>query len=335
MLIVSDPFMLRHDPGPGHPECPERLEAACEALARRVDLRWKLPQPAPREILQRVHSAAHIQEVERLRGQSGALDPDTYLSADSVAAAYLAAGAGIEAVTEVVQGQERRALALVRPPGHHAEVDAALGFCIFNNVAIAAAHALADLGCARVLVVDWDVHHGNGTQHIFSARRDLLFFSVHRYPFYPGTGAHDERGEGAGEGYTVNVPLAQGAGDGDFLAAFEALLRPIADRYAPDLVLVSAGFDAHRRDPLGGMNVSDDGYAAMAATVRDIADRHAGGRLVLFLEGGYDLEALGSGLGACLDAIGGAAPPAVAGPGTKGAAAVAAAVAQHRRLWGL
>ena len=335
MLIVSDPFMQRHDPGPIHPDRPERLARACEALSRRGDVTWRTPLPASREILERVHGRAYLGRIERLRGKSGALDPDTYLSPDSVDAALLAVGAGIEAVTEVVQGRERQALALVRPPGHHAEADEAMGFCIFNNLAVAAAHALSDLGCQRVLVVDWDVHHGNGTQHIFSARPDLLFFSVHRHPFYPGSGAHHEQGEAAGEGYTVNVPMPAGASDGDFVAAFDTLLGPIADRYEPDLVLVSAGFDAHRDDPLGGMLVSDDGYAAMAARVRDIADRHAGGRLVMFLEGGYDLDALCSGLDACIDSVQGAEPPTVTGPSPRGAAAIAATVAQHRPRWGV
>jgi acetoin utilization deacetylase AcuC-like enzyme len=238
-------------------------------------------------------------------------------------------------VTEVVSGHYRHALALVRPPGHHAEADEARGFCLFNNVAIAAAHARAELGCERVLIVDWDVHHGNGTQHSFYDRDDVLLFSLHRYPFYPGTGDADETGRGAGAGYTVNVPFPGGQGDGDYLAACEALLVPIADAFAPDLVLVSAGFDAHYRDPLGGMEVTEDGYGAMAALVQAIAERHAEGRVVLLLEGGYDLSALGGGLRRCVDVLNGAPGSASGSPSPLGQEIIASLVGRHRSKWAL
>jgi acetoin utilization deacetylase AcuC-like enzyme len=181
-----------------------------------------------------------------------------------------------------------------------------MGFCLFNNVAIAAAEARAVLGCERVLIVDWDVHHGNGTQQAFFDRRDVLFFSIHQVPLYPGTGWLDEVGEGAGLGHTVNVPLPPGCGDAEYEAALQELLRPIADAYRPDLVLVSAGFDAHRDDPLANMEVSDRGFAAMTQVVRDIATRHAGGRLVLVLEGGYDLDSLGRNVRQTVDMLTGA-----------------------------
>src|SRR4030095_10187386 len=167
----------------------------------------------------------------------------------------------VDAVTAIVQGPERHAFALVRPPGHHAEPHVAMGFCLFNNIAVAAEHAGAELGCERVLIVDWDVHHGNGTQHSFYERDDVLFFSLHQYPFYPGTGAREEKGRGAGDGFTVNVPFPAGRPDADYFAAFRDILGPIADSYAPDLVLVSAGFDAHRMDPLADMRATEEGYA--------------------------------------------------------------------------
>jgi acetoin utilization deacetylase AcuC-like enzyme len=262
-------------------------------------------------------------------------DPDTWASPGSVEAAYLAAGAALDAVTEVVSGHYRHAWALVRPPGHHAEADVAMGFCLFNNVAIAAAHARAELGKKRVLVVDWDVHHGNGTQHSFYERDDVLYFSVHRYPFFPGTGAVGESGQGAGEGYTINVPLSMGLGDAEFVAACQELLVPVADAFQPDLVLVSAGFDGHVDDPLGGMMVTDDGYAAMAAIVRGIAQRHAQGQVVLLLEGGYDLGALGRCARRCVDVFNGAAAPEVGKPEGRGRAPLDAAIAQHRERWSL
>ncbi|MBW2456190.1 MAG: histone deacetylase [Deltaproteobacteria bacterium] len=335
MLLISDERMLLHDPGSGHPECPDRLRAVTEALEGVEDSSWAKPEPATREQIERVHTVDHVDKVEGLRGRTGALDMDTTTSPGSVEAAYLAAGAALDAVTEVVSGHYRHAWALVRPPGHHAEAEAAMGFCLFNNVAIAAAHARAELGCERVLIVDWDVHHGNGTQRSFYERDDVLFFSLHRYPFYPGTGVAGETGRGAGEGYTVNVPFPGGQGDGDYLAACEQLLVPIADAYAPDLVLVSAGFDAHRRDPLGGMEVTEDGYAAMASLVQGIAQRHAEGRVVLLLEGGYDLEALGGSVRRCVETLNGAPVGAVDEPSPLGEAIIQRLWEHHRGNWGL
>ncbi len=260
VLLLTDPAMLAHDPGPGHPERPARLEAALAALRAQpvAGTDWRAPGPATREQVARVHDPMYVDAVDALRGQYAVLDGDTFTSPRTVEAAWLAAGAAIEAVEAVVRGEARRAFALVRPPGHHAERDHAMGFCFFNNIAIAAAHARESLGCERVLIVDWDVHHGNGTQHTFEERRDVLVFNTHQFPLYPGTGGAPETGRGEGDGFTVNVPLPRGSGDADYAAVYEQLLIPIAEAYRPDLVLVSAGFDAHRDDPLSDMAVTEE-----------------------------------------------------------------------------
>jgi acetoin utilization deacetylase AcuC-like enzyme len=303
MRVVHSERMVEHDPGSGHPESPARLRAAAQALEDVVGLWWEEPREATDAELERVHHHAYVTRLRELRGRAVTLDPDTHASAGTIDAAYLAAGAAIQATEAVFDGSTRRSLALVRPPGHHAEADAAMGFCFFNNVAVAAAHARATLGCERVLILDWDVHHGNGTQHIFEERRDVLFMSVHQHPLYPGTGALHEVGRGEGRGYTVNVPFPGGLGDADYLHALRALLVPIADVYRPELVLISAGFDAHDADPLAGMRLTERGYAQMARVVKDVADRYAEGRLVVLLEGGYDLEAMPRSLRAVVDVL--------------------------------
>src|SRR5215471_1335046 len=221
-----------------------------------VAARWRerggevvAPRAATHEQLARVHDAEYIQRISETTGQALALDPDTYTSPDSYEVALLAAGAAIDAVERVMSGSHVRALALVRPPGHHAEREHAMGFCLFNNVAVAAAHART-LGASRVAIVDYDVHHGNGTQHVFELDPAVLYCSVHQYPYYPGTGAATEIGSGAGRGFTVNLPLEGGAADDDYRLAFEEVVTPVLWQFKPDLVLVSAGFDAHERDPL-------------------------------------------------------------------------------------
>ncbi len=317
VLLLYDEAMLGHDPGSTHPEQPTRLRAVRDALTENPipGMRWGVPQPARRDSIERIHTAAHIDRIESLRGQSAALDVDTVVSPGSVEAAYLGTGAAIDAVTAVVNSDAQRAFALVRPPGHHAEADRAMGFCLFNNIAVAAAHARERLGCERILIVDWDVHHGNGTQQAFYGDPNVLFFSTHQHPLYPGTGASEELGTGDGAGYTVNVPLPPGFGDADYAAIFRQILAPIADSFAPDLVLVSAGFDAHRDDPIGSMEVTDAGFASLCALVRDIADRHANGRLALILEGGYDAPALASSVGACIEVLAGSTPQQPDGEG--------------------
>jgi len=346
VLLLSDPAMIEHDPGPGHPECPQRLVTVCDTLRTQpvAGTRWATPQPAPRSVIERIHAPAYVDRLHELRGTSARLDADTLLSPGSIAAAWLAAGAAVDAVTAVISGRARRAVALVRPPGHHAEADRAMGFCLFNNIAIAAAHARVDLGCRRVLIVDWDVHHGNGTQHAFFDRSDVLFFSTHRFPFWPGTGDLHEIGADAGIGFTVNVPLPVGCGDTEYRAVFDKLLVPVADDFEPELILVSAGFDAHERDPLGGMSMTTAGYGSLSGVVCELADRLCDGRLVLILEGGYDLEALAGSVRACVNVLAGPPPPVTPAPsepqevkGSEGSAerAIDEVRQVHRGFWPL
>ena len=331
--ILFDEKMMEHDPGPMHPERPMRLQAIVDRLRRQriAGVKWTKPKPATREQIARIHDPAYIDHIDAQRGKTVHLDPDTATSPDSVEATYLAAGAAIDAVTGVMKNDSERAFGLLRPPGHHAERNRAMGFCIFNNIAIAAAHAIEELGCKRVLIVDWDVHHPNSTQQAFYDRDDVFLFSSHRYPFYPGTGALEEIGEGAGEGYTVNVPLSPGQSDDVHWALYESLLRPIAEEFKPELVLVSAGYDSHREDLLGGMRVTDDGFAAFSGLVSDIANRYADGRLAMFLEGGYDLAALARGVCAIVEVMSGATPPDCDSPTGHGAKLVKEILDFHRR----
>ncbi|HEX2660724.1 MAG TPA: histone deacetylase, partial [Polyangia bacterium] len=256
--------------------------------------------------------------------------PDTPVSPGSWRAAARAAGAAVVAVEEVWTGRARNAFALVRPPGHHAEPAAAMGFCLINNAAVAAA-AARRLGAQRVAIVDWDVHHGNGTQHLFEDRADVLYLSAHQYPFYPGTGAPDEVGTGDGAGFTVNCALAPGQTDADYGAVFQDLFLPALQRFAPDLIIVSAGFDAHARDPLGEMRLTERGFAAMGSALRDLAPD---GKLVLMLEGGYDLDALADSVRATVEVLAGARetfPSGVASGAPEAIAATRAALARAGR----
>jgi acetoin utilization deacetylase AcuC-like enzyme len=302
-LIVDDPLFDEHAPRAYHPERPERLTAAREAM-RKLPVAWTkvAAREATDDEIARVHERRFLDQLSRMRGQSGHLDPDTYIAPRSVEAARLAAGGLITMVDAMIDGPTPKGVALLRPPGHHARPWRAMGFCLINNIAIAAAHARSR-GVSRVLVVDWDVHHGNGTQEIFYRDPSVLFISTHQFPFYPGTGDADEIGEADGKGFTVNVPLHACGGDATYRAAFERVVLPVADEYRPELVLVSAGFDAAARDPLAEMEVSADGFTWMAREVRKIADKHAKGRMALVLEGGYDLVALESGLGGAASAM--------------------------------
>lgn len=336
LKIFFDDAMIGHDPGPGHPERPARLRAIGEML-NALDIEGverAQPRAAARRHLQRVHNPRYIDFIDALRGRSARLDADTATSPESVDAAYLAAGAAINAVESIMSDATvRRAFVLARPPGHHAERDRAMGFCLFNNIAVAAAHAIDELGCRRVLIVDWDVHHGNGTQHIFEERADVLYFSSHQWPLYPGTGALDEHGIGAGEGFTVNAPLPPGMDDAVHVALYRQLLAPIAHEYQPDLVLVSAGFDAHRDDPLAGMRMTERGFAALCAIVCEIADRHASGRVALILEGGYSLAALAGSVKACIESLAGAKAPDIDAPAAPGQRIIDEICSAHRRFW--
>ncbi len=309
--LVTDDALSRHLTGPGHPERPERLLAILAMLSERpvAGTAVVAPRSATDEALARVHDRAHLAALAGLRGRAGWIDPDTPCSPESVDLARLAAGAVTTGIDAVHHGEAGAAFALVRPPGHHAETGRAMGFCLLANLAIGAAHAIEALGYERVLVVDWDVHHGNGTAHVFEADPRVLVFDVHQHPLYPGTGFFNETGRGAGEGYTVNVPLAAGAGDADCALVFERVLGPVAGRFRPQLVLVSAGYDAHADDPLGSMRLSDDGFAHLASVVRGIAERHAGGKLVAALEGGYDVDALARSVRRTVEAFAGAEAP--------------------------
>src|SRR5690606_30583365 len=318
-LVLTDPLFLRHDPGPEHPEAAARLERLTASLEASPlgGIAVRRPQPAAQEALERIHPAAHLLRLGQVDGRHVQLDPDTRTSPESWSAAVLAAGAAVDAVEAVLSGAHQTAFALVRPPGHHAEPCKAMGFCLLNNVAIAAAAAVAH-GLERVLVVDFDVHHGNGTQSAFWNRKDVLFQSVHQGVFYPGTGEAAELGGPGAEGYNVNVPLPPASGDAEYREVFEQVLLPIGEAFRPELVLVSAGFDAHRDDPLGGMLLSDAAYASMTHSLLSLAQRWSGGRMVMVLEGGYAPEAVMRSARACLEVLSGTPPelPAPPGPAT-------------------
>lgn len=291
--IVRDDRYMEHEMGKGHPECPERLAAIYEMLDSEMGgLLLGVPaREAKREELAYIHSESYIDTIASTHGvEATYLDADTQTSAGSYKAALLAAGGLLKAVSMVNSGTLNNAFALVRPPGHHAERSRAMGFCIFNNIAIAAMHARKRLGLDRILIVDWDVHHGNGTQHSFEDDPGVLYFSTHQYPHYPGTGSYGETGEGEGKGYTFNIPLPTGYGDGDFAAIFDRVLKPVALEYKPQMILVSAGFDIYAGDPLSSMNVTPEGFAGLTAVLMDIADSCCEGKLVIALEGGYNIE---------------------------------------------
>ena len=293
--LISDRRYLNHFAGRSHPERPERAAVMNEMAAAlgRPGLVALSPREASDAELELVHTPAHVAEVRRSATMPRYdFDPDTHTSPDSCQTALLAAGGVLTAAEAVMDGAADNAFAIVRPPGHHALARRAMGFCLFNNVAIAARYLTRRRGIKRVLVVDWDVHHGNGIQDIFYDSPEVLYFSTHQFPFYPGTGALDETGMGEGAGYTVNAPMPATFGDAEYLRVFDEILAPVARQYRPEFILVSSGFDAHFRDPLGGMRLTEDGFAALARRVKRIAAECCEGRMVAALEGGYDLEAL-------------------------------------------
>jgi acetoin utilization deacetylase AcuC-like enzyme len=295
-LLITHPCFLEHDTGPGHPERPDRMRAINKALAHDIFAPLKRVEAPLRDDVENwialAHPKAYIDAIKELRPARGEepvrLDPDTVLSAGSWEAALRAVGSGLLAVDEVVERRVHNAFAQVRPCGHHAETARAMGFCIFNNVAIAAMYARAKHGCERVAVVDFDVHHGNGTQDIFWSEKDLFFASTHQMPLYPGTGALGE----TGVGNIWNAPLRPGDGGDPFRAAFESRILPALRNFGPDIIVISAGFDAHRDDPLANLQLVEPDFAWATQKLAEVADRHAGGRLVSMLEGGYDLTAL-------------------------------------------
>jgi acetoin utilization deacetylase AcuC-like enzyme len=303
--VVEDIRFQEHRSPSGHPERPERLTAVSRAIARFEDRIVRMaPRPAdPAEIL-RVHGRDHIASVEAAAARAPIyLDPDTFVSEASFAVASLAAGSSVAAARAVARGEASSALAAVRPPGHHAEADHAMGFCIFNNVAIAARALQQVEGLDRVLILDWDVHHGNGTQHSFEADPSILYVSTHQFPHYPGTGDFGEIGVGDGAGATVNVPMPAGCGDAEYLGALQRIVVPVARRFAPEMILVSCGFDAHRDDPLASMEVGRDGYLAMTRVLRELAGEICDGRLLFVLEGGYAASGLIDGTSAVLEGM--------------------------------
>ncbi len=292
LLVITSERFAEHTPPPGHPERPERAEVMDAVAAQWRDSGGAVcdPRPATFDELARVHEPAYLERVAASQGKAAMFDPDTYTSPETPEIALLAAGAAIEAARHAQDGHGP-AIAFVRPPGHHAERDRAMGFCLYNNVAVAAADALAR-GARRVAVVDIDVHHGNGTQWMFYEDPRVLYVSTHQFPFYPGSGAASEVGRGDGAGYTLNIPLEVGATDADYWRVYDGVVGPAIERYAPDLMIVSAGFDAHERDPLAGMRVTTEGYGAIIARLRAAAHQACGGRVAAVTEGGYHLSAL-------------------------------------------
>ncbi len=293
--VVIDADFLKHEPGHSHPESPERLRVLLDLTGGLDSQSFHLlpPRPATREEIEACHSNDYIELIQATSQTNRyALDGDTVTCRDSFGVGLLAVGGFLKLLDSIAAGNFQNGFALVRPPGHHALRDRAMGFCLFNTAAIGAHHLKSYYGAKRILIMDWDVHHGNGTQEAFYKDPSVLYVSTHQYPYYPGTGAIGEVGAGEGEGYTINIPLPAGCGDEEYLRVFKEIVTPIGNRYEPEWILVSAGFDPHRRDPLGGMEVTERGFAAMASMLLDLAEKHAGGKIAFLLEGGYDLPAL-------------------------------------------
>ena len=301
VVVVSSPRFVDHVTPVGHPERPERAEVMEAVAARFAGQGGEVVEPrlATDDDLARVHTPEHIAAIVAARGRATMIDADTFTSPESDEIARLAAGAVLTAVDRVLDGGPRsRALVMVRPPGHHAEADRAMGFCLYNNIAIGAAYARSR-GCARVAIVDYDVHHGNGTQWIFYADPTVLFVSSHQYPYYPGTGAAGETGRGAGAGFTLNIPLAAGTRDEEIERLYTEVAIPRVKAFKPDLLMISAGFDAHQQDPLGQLRLTTAGFGRLTGGLLAMADDVCDGKVVLVTEGGYDLRALSE----CLDAV--------------------------------
>lgn len=285
--------------GAFHVENPKRIEAIYQMVEKEISFSYLEiePRPALEEEIETVHSSSYLNIIKETSGKDRViLDPDTATSSRSYEVALLAAGGLLKAIDSIMEGKIQNGFALVRPPGHHAEASRAMGFCIFNNIAIGAEYLLKKYGLHRILIVDWDLHHGNGTQHSFYNRNDILYFSTHQFPHYPGTGYWDETGKEKGEGFTTNVPLSSGKGDEDYLFIFKKILAPIAAIYKPEFILVSAGFDIYQDDPLGGMRVSEIGFGALTSELLSLAHQFCDDRILFTLEGGYDLRGLQQGI---------------------------------------
>jgi acetoin utilization deacetylase AcuC-like enzyme len=297
--IVKDRRYMDHDMGPYHPENPGRIEAVYTMIDTEIRFPYMEiePHPAEEEEVGLVHSPGYITQIKQTAGRGRViLDPDTSTSPRSYETAMLAVGGLLKTADLIMEGKIQNGFALVRPPGHHAEASHAMGFCIFNNIAVAAEYLVKKHGIKKILIVDWDLHHGNGTQHAFENRKDILYFSAHQFPYYPGSGYWDEVGRAEGEGYTVNVPLRPGKRDEDYLYIFRKILVPIASVFEPEFILVSAGFDNCIGDPLGGMMVSSRGFGAMAEELLSLAEKYSRNRILFTLEGGYSLEGLREGI---------------------------------------
>ncbi len=311
--IVKDWRYLDHEMGPYHVENPARLQTIYEMIEADpalAQLRIIKPREATEEEIELVHTKSYINQLQETKGKPRViLDPDTSTCALSYDTAKLAIGGVLEAAKLIMEKEVENAIALVRPPGHHAEASRAMGFCLFNNVAVAARWLRKEFGLERILIIDWDLHHGNGTQHAFYREKEVLYFSTHQYPYYPGTGYWDEVGAGEGEGYTFNVPLSPGKGNEDYYFIFQEILTPLALRFKPEFILVSAGLDIHQDDPLGGMMVTAEGLAGLTAQVINLAKVTAQGRLLLVLEGGYSLVGLKNSLKEVLYQLSGLKPP--------------------------
>jgi acetoin utilization deacetylase AcuC-like enzyme len=309
-VYLAHPASLQHDTG-GHPERAARIVAIEAEMERRGWLGYeRVSAPrVDRDVLEAVHPARYITGIREFsEAGGGAIDLDTVVSVGSWEAAQRAAGGAVELVDRLVSGAAPAGASALRPPGHHAEAARAMGFCLFNNVAVAAQHAVDALGLSRVLILDWDVHHGNGTESLFASSPQVLYASIHEWPLYPGTGAPSFVGEGEGRGYTVNLPVPAGSGDAAFVSLVAHVVDPIARAWSPELVLVSAGFDAHVGDPLASCSVTDTGYAAMAAVVRRLASE-LGAPVGVVLEGGYALDALARSFALTLEVVGSSEPP--------------------------
>ena len=297
--IVKDKRYTEHHMGPFHVEGPQRIEAIYRMIEEEITFSCVdiTPRPALEEEICLIHTPPYVQSIKETSGKERViLDPDTSTSPRSYEVALLAAGGVLKAIDLIMQQEIQNGFALVRPPGHHAEASRAMGFCLFNNIAIGAAYLLNEQRLGRILIVDWDLHHGNGTQHSFFDTDRVLYFSTHQFPHYPGTGHWSETGTGVGEGFTVNVPLYPGKTDGDYAYVYEEVLHPIAAQFNPEFILVSAGFDIYRDDPLGGMDVSEDGFAALASKLIELACECSQDRILFALEGGYDLNGLARGV---------------------------------------
>jgi len=295
-IILKDDRCIDHLTSPGHPESPQRLKSIYSMLNQN-DMKGRfeevLPRMATKEEISLNHDQKYIDMIENTAGRSfTSLDGDTNTSAGSWEAALLAVGAVLDGVDMIMEQKADNGFALVRPPGHHAEASRAMGFCLFNNIAVGAHYLLKKHGVKKVFIIDWDIHHGNGTQNSFYSNPDVFYFSTHQYPYYPGTGAEDEKGTGEGAGYTLNVPLSGGQGDDDYLNIFEEVLGPAIHKFSPEFILVSAGYDTYFRDPLGTMKVTENGFYRMTEFLKKISIDECNGRLFLGLEGGYHIEGI-------------------------------------------